>query len=170
MKRWLLAALGAISLVTSCGVASAQIGGDPLEHPIAIRLGALWPTDGTVRNATSDTWFNIGLDYILTRTEDGNDWIAAIDYAVQDDVNYWAIQGLYKWFNSGGSSPANFSFGLGLGVYFFDPDNGNAQTEIGIPLVADWEFTPRLFLEGKYHWVASDVTGNALTLQLGYRF
>lgn len=167
MRKWLLAVLAAVALTTVSAGAMAQE--ETTETPWAIRIGALWPTDSAVRDVTDNVWFNAGLDYTF-KYQEGNEWIGAVDYTSGDNVNGWIFQVLYKWHNPGSGQDARFSFGIGGAVYLFDPNGGNNQTEYGIPLVADWGMTPSIFLEGKYHWVASDVDLNNFTLQVGYRF
>ena len=165
MRKWILAALAAVALATSGGDAVAQ--DETVNTPWAIRIGVLWPTNSDLRDLTDDTWFNAGIDYTINR-QGVNEWIGALDYASASGVNAWIFQLIYKWNNP---NPENqFSFGVGAAVYNFDPAGGGDQTEYGIPLIGDWAFTERLFLEGKYHWVTSDADLNNLTLQLGIRF
>ena len=164
MRKWILAAVAAVALTTAGG---ARAQDEPVATPWAVRLGVLWPSNSDLRNATDDTWFNAGVDYTFRR-EGANEWIGALDYGSASGLNAWIFQVIYKWHNPEDDSP--FSFGVGAGVYTFDPEVGGRQTELGIPLVADWAFTPRIFAEGKFHWVASDTDLNSFTAQLGYRF
>lgn len=164
MRKWILAALAAVALSTAGGDALAQ---EEVDRPWAIRLGVLWPTDGAVRNLTDDSWFNAGIDYTFRRVG-VNEWIGAIDFGSASRLNAWMFQVIYKWHHPTGANP--FSYGVGAAVYHFDPSGPGDQTEYGIPLVADWNFTPQLFAEGKYHWVASDVDLSSFSVQLGYRF
>jgi hypothetical protein len=165
----MIGVLSALLLVTLGGSASAQM--ERPEHPYAIRVGALWPTDNDVQAATDDTWFNLGLDYIFGRTVEGNEWVGAVDFGNANDVNFWALQLIYMWRNqveTGVGSP--FSFGVGGAVYILDPTHAGSQTEWGIPLVAQWDLNPSVFLMAKYHWVVSDNQVAAFSGQIGYRF
>ncbi len=169
MKRWMMGALVAVALASVTTGAFAQA--DAPEKPWAVRIGALWPTNGTVRSNTHRVWFDAGLDRVVSRTQDGNDWVASVDFGSAKNVNYWALQGLFKWNNSETTTMSkNFGFGVGAGVYFFDPKYGKNQTEFGIPVVVDWNLSRQLFLESKYHWVVSDTQVSSLSAQLGYKF
>ncbi|MBW3623180.1 MAG: hypothetical protein KY468_07185 [Armatimonadetes bacterium] len=162
MRKWILTALAAVALTTASGGAIAQT--EEQGTPWAIRLGAFWPTDGNLRNFSDNVWFNAGIDYTL-RSEDFKEWIGALDYGSASGINAWMFQVIHKWHDP--DQP--YSFGIGAGLYTFDPVTGR-QTEYGVPLVLDWNFTRNLFLEGKYHWVVSDVDFSGITAQLGYRF
>jgi hypothetical protein len=169
MRKWILGALSALMLVALGGTASAQM--ERPEHPYAIRVGALWPINNDVQAATNDTWFNLGLDYIFSRTEEGNEWVGALDFGTASNVNYWAFQLIYMWRNQGESGVGTpFSFGVGGGVYVLDPSPGDSQTEFGIPLVAQWDLNPQIFLMAKYHWVVTDNQATGFSAQVGYRF
>jgi hypothetical protein len=167
MRKWILGILAGTALMTVGGGAFAQ--DEATETPWAVRIGALWPTNSDLRNATDNVWFSAGLDYTLSR-RDLSSWNGAIDYASGSGVNAWILQAIYKWSKGEIGTPNNFTFGVGGGVYFFDPDAGDNQTEWGIPLVGDWDLNRNIFLEGKYHFVVSDSDLNSLTFQLGYRF
>jgi hypothetical protein len=169
MRKWILGALAASTLMAAGTQALAQ--NQPVDQPWAIRLGALWPTNGTVKDATSHTWFDGGVDRIFARTSSGDDWIGSVDFGTASSVRYWILQALYKWHNKEAlTQSSRFSFGFGGGVYFFDPDVGGQQNEFGIPVVVDWDLTSSLFLEGKYHWVVTDTSISAFSAQVGYRF
>ena len=168
MRKWILAALAAVSLTSVGGSAMAQI--DTTERPWAVRIGGLFPTDAAIRNLSDDTWFTIGIDYTIRRQFE-NEWVGAVDYATATNLDAWILQLLYKWHNPDAEGiNRQFSFGVGGALYTFNPNNGSNQTELGIPIVGDWAFTEQIFLEGKYHWVVSDNDLNSFTLQLGYRF
>jgi hypothetical protein len=157
-------------LVAVSANASAQL--IRTDHPWAVRIGALWPTDSNVRDATDKTWFNAGLDYTLGETAEGNDWVGSLDYGNANNANYWAFQLLYMWRNNDPSSSnsTQFSFGVGGGMYILDPKNGGSQTEYGLPFVAEWDLSGPFFLQGKYHWVVSRNAASAFNATVGYRF
>ena len=169
MRGWICRTLSAAVLLAWGATATVQAQ-EVIEKPVGVRIGALLPTDTGVRDATEDVWFSLGLDYTFARTDVGNDIVGAIDFATADDVNIWALQALYKWRDPGDYGDGNpFSFGLGLGVYFLDPDIGDNQTEFGVPVFAEYRISDNAFLQGKWHWVVTDTTANAVSLQVGFR-
>ena len=169
MLKSIIGTLVAAALFAT-GFASAQVL-EKVDHPLAVRVGALFPTNSDVRDATRDTWLNIGLDYTLGRTSDGNDWVGAIDFGNTNHANYWAFQGIYTWSQGESSGSINgMSIGLGAGLYLVDPASGSSRTEFGIPLVVGWDLSRNFFVQGKYHWVITDNASSAFTLGVGTRF
>jgi hypothetical protein len=169
MRKGFIVTLALALLATIGANASAQVARP--ENPWALRVGAIWPAKSSTRNATNDTWFNLGLDYTYGRTTEGNDYIASVDYGNASNINYWALQAIYMWRNYGGSASSNaFSFGVGAGAYILDPSGGGTKTKFGIPIVAEWKLSDPLFLQAKYNWVVSESAATNYAVTAGYRF
>jgi len=102
-KKILVAALGACALAASIP-AYAQ---SSSASGFSLKLGVLWPTDSTTRDATSDTWFTVGAEFRFKDMPQTSDNMKAhlsvsVDWAEHDDVSIVPVTGSLMIFFSDG--------------------------------------------------------------------
>jgi hypothetical protein len=134
-KKMLMAALGACAITAAAVPANAQ---STTPTGLSLKLGVFWPTDRDVRDATSDTWFDVGLEYRLkdmpVTNEDMKSHLSiSLDWANHSDVRimpillnyvmdqrqtYWMIGAGAAFNHAPGENNTRFAYQLGLGYNF----------------------------------------------------
>lgn len=181
----LAAALGtALSLGLSVG-ASAQ-SATPAEKPITIKLGAFLPSSGTLKNATSDSWFSAGAEYALVTKPTGDAMpqtffpLVYADYAVSNrhgvNADYLGIGPGFRYnLAAPGSSTLIPYVGAGAGAYFLHAKGfggSSNKTNFGYRLNAGVEFNQSYLFEINYSDgnSLSGVRFGGFNLQAGLKF
>lgn len=173
-KTILAVALAAVS-VTAFAQETKPVG-------LSVRLGAFFPTDSGVKNATSKTWFVGGVDYKLHNSlsmgtmgagkNGGGDLGVSVDYFQKGSFRSVPILATY----TGGQNEFFWTVGLGLALNKYDDGTGTGNTvnksSFGYALAAGYNFQQGkspLFVEARYY-------GNSKTqlsgfgLEVGFHF
>ena len=149
----------------------------------AVKAGAFFPTQGTLRNQSGSPYHYIGVDYNPNFT-----------YRPASARTVFSAE--FMWRDSGGKTfltlPLTVRFlwdltppesrfrvygGLGGGVYFINTAFIGGTTQGGLKFTLGVDLNDRWLLETDYDWVGgfTDNLGNGvrtdgLTIALGYRF
>ena len=133
--KMLVAALGAVALTAAAVPAAAQ---SSTPTGLSAKLGVLWPTDSGTRDATSDTWFDVGLEYRFhdMPMTDSNmkahlslslDWATQssnriapllVNYVGEQSQTYWMVGAGAAFLHSTGTDETKFAYQFGLGYNF----------------------------------------------------
>lgn len=166
-KTMLMATLGAVALTAAAVPAHAQTS---TPTGLSARVGVFMPTNGDVRDLTSDTWLTAGLEYnfheMPVTTPDYRshlslsfDWMGSDDVSVMPFlVNYVGMQ-------------REFYYTLGVGAAFLHGD-GDDETKFGYRLGIGYNFEQGrnpAFIEANY-FGTSRTRANGIALSVGIRF
>ena len=195
MKKTLIVGiLGALLGVVAGAGAQAQTPDTTVVKPISIKVGAFFPGNGVVKDATGNTWFKVGADYAFSKTDTANPLLTSVyvDYAGgSKHGNNASLVGVgvaardyFSKTSAGTSSGTSVSpyAGAGIGVYFAHASGGGfskTETQLGGKIVLGAELNTGPFIEVGYNIVPKSFTvvngGNSIRLDgfdasVGYRF
>jgi hypothetical protein len=180
---WSVSALGVL-LLCAAGIACAQ-DIEPLPAPSKwnVKVGAFFPTQGNLKDQTSNAWLSLAADYypnLRYRPLNGDIYLSA-GIAFRDAQGSGAfilpIIGKIVWPITPAGSRLRVYGGLGGGVYFINTPFIGGTTQAGAKFILGVDLKDRYFLELNYDYVSgfSDNLGNGLrvdgiSLFLGYKF
>lgn len=189
-KTMIVGLLGALLGVAAGTSAQAQTSDAPVQRPISIKIGAFFPSNGTVKNATNSTWIKLGADYAFTKTTSTNPALTSVYFDYTGDSKHGANVNLYAlglaeryYFGpSGAGAGTSVSpyAGAGIGVDFTHASGGGQSkdnTQIGGKVFVGAELNSGPFIEAAYnilpqsiHSGGSSVRLDGFDVSLGYRF
>ena len=183
-------ALAAVGLLTAMigGVAGAQILGQPsqpVDNPLSVKVGMLFPTSGTDSHNGGTPQFSAGLDYAIAKTSAENPSLPSVyfDYAGgSKNGGHINTYGFGVAIRSYGNVPdaktksGSPYLGAGIGAYEESAKNGTSNSvsklNIGGKVFAGDEFSGGFFVEANYQILSGigGVTPSGFGVQVGMRF
>lgn len=166
MKKMLMATLGAVALTAVAVPAHAQ---STTPTGLSARVGVFFPTNGDVRDATSDTWLTAGLEYnfheMPVTTPDYRSHLSlSFDWMGSHDVSMMPLLVNYV------GEQREFYYTVGAGVAFLH--GGGDDTKFGYRLGLGYNFEQGkspAFLEANY-FGTSESRANGIAVSVGIRF
>jgi hypothetical protein len=164
---------------------SANVPTQKAVKPFTVKLGAVFPTDGDVKNGVGSTWFGFGLNYDIgkTKTESPLVYSAYFDgtFASKskeghtNEASAYGIGPAARYYFGAPTQPVNFYAGAGIGAYFLKSkglDFSQTTTRFGGKLFAGGEFKQGFLGEIAYTFPGNvhGSTLNNFALLVGYRF
>jgi len=188
MKRKTLPGMLVGGLILCAGVAQAQTT-VPVQHPLSIKVGALFPSNSDATHNAGTADISAGVDYAFGKTTQENPALPSIyaDYNGGSHngghVNTYgvgvAVRGYANKPGAANSSGVSPYIGAGVGVYHSDIKNtrpavavSGSTTSVGGKVFAGLEFSQNYFIEANYQFLPSKVGVNpsGVGLQIGARF
>lgn len=189
LVRRTLPGILALSLLVWAGAAQAQ-SLQPVQHPLSIKIGALFPTNSSASDNSGNAQIDAGLDYAFGKTGSvANPALPSIylDYfggsrngGHVDTVALGVAIREYANTPSGNNRQAVSPYlGFGLGGYFTDIKNtrgfftrSGSNLNFGGKIMGGVEFSGNYFVEANYQFVPSNhgVNPSGLGIQVGGRF
>ncbi|HEX5323609.1 MAG TPA: hypothetical protein VFW40_07470 [Capsulimonadaceae bacterium] len=179
----------AASLLLCIGVAAQAQTTVPVQHPLSVKVGALFPTNSAATHSGGSAQISAGLDYAFGKTTQENPALPSIylDYngGSHDGghVNTYgagiAVRGYGSKPGAATTSGVSPYFGAGVGVYHSDIKNtrdavvqSGSTTSIGGKIFAGVEFSQNYFIEANYQFLPSKagVNPSGVGVQIGARF
>ncbi len=175
MKRLAIVALAAMLALGVAGASSAQGWFNVQDtKPNTIKVGAFWPSDGDVRDATDSLWFGFGYERIINEMADTGAVITGeASWLVQSDLNIVPLTLNWKNYGVGGGA-RSWYWGAGIGAYIVSADSGvayNDVTRLGYNAFVGVPINNMLDFELKYHYIkVSGDNAGGLFATVGYKF
>ena len=178
-----LTVLSALAVLSLSGAARAQ-DPEPVEtHQWALRAGAFFPTQGTLRNQSGSPYYNFGIDYnpnLRTRPAGGQVYFS-VDFKFRESggLTYLTIPltANVVWNLTPATSSYRLYGGLGAGIYFINTGFIGGTAQPGARFIVGADFSEYYFVELNYDYVGgfTDNRGNGLrvdglTFSVGRRF
>ncbi len=149
--------------------------------PVRAKIGALLPSDGTTKDRAGDIIPTAELDLRIPRLFAGGNGGTYVSIGYQDRGGLRTIpvtlSRTFAPINPLKAATGNPYFGLGLGAYFLQGDDGvgasESKTTFGGFAQAGYQFPNPYFIEAKYQLTASKADGlspNGLLLFVGRKF
>lgn len=188
-KRTTASVVVAGTLLVCMGVAQAQTA-VPVQHPLSIKLGALFPTSNSGSDNGGSAQISAGADYAIGKTTQNNPALPSVYFDYNGGsrrgghVNTYGL-GLAIRAYANAPSGANRQavspyYGAGIGVYHVDvkdaryaPYTRSGQTtSVGGKIFAGLEFSGDYFVEANYQFLPSKagVNPSGVGVQIGVRF
>ena len=175
----LVPAVAALGAAMICAPAAHAQGTGIL--PVRIKIGALLPTQSQTRDRAGSVIPAAELDLRIPKLFSGGKGgtYASIGYQDRGGLRTipLTISRTFAPINPLKAATGNPYFGLGIGAYFLNGDNGNgssqSKTTFGGFAQAGYQFPNPYFIEAKYQLVASKADGlspNGLMLFVGRKF
>lgn len=134
-NKTIMATLGAIALTVAALPAHAQTS---TPTGLSLKIGIAYPTDSTVRRATSNTWFMGGIEYrfkdMPVTTPDMKSHLSVsadyyshsnvniipvlINYVMDQQQTFWEIGAGAAWLHAPGTTSTKFAYQVGGGFNF----------------------------------------------------
>jgi hypothetical protein len=163
--------LALIGIATAlCPRADAQLPGVP--H-VRVKIGAFFPSDTSLSNATSNTWLKVGADvsvpFSLIPT---GSMRAGIDYVVNGSSNIVPITLTQIIQPSAAVAKSPIYGGAGIGIWTGHIKGAGTSTKFGVRLLAGVDIAAHAFLEVQYDIVEKLATARAdgFSVLVGARF
>ena len=167
----------AVSIMSHTPAAQAQ---DTGLIPVRAKLGILYPTSTTTRNATGSVHLGGEVDVALPKLFGGKYFVTAGYFDGSDSGNKLrmipvTIGRYFQAPNPAKSLTGNVYAGAGLGAYFVRGQVGgvsDSKTTVGGYGAVGYQFPNPYFIEAKYH-IAGKVNGlrpGGVTLMVGRHF
>lgn len=149
--------------------------------PVRVKIGALLPTDSNTKDQAGDIIPAAELDLRIPRLFAGGNGgtYASIGYQDRGGLRTIpiTISRTFAPINPLKAATGNPYFGLGIGAYFLQGDDGigssESKTTVGGFAQAGYQFPNPYFIEAKYQLVAQKADGlsaNGLLLFVGRKF
>ncbi|MBV9850729.1 MAG: outer membrane beta-barrel protein [Armatimonadetes bacterium] len=196
MKKTLIVGMLGVLLGGVAGAgAQAQTPDTAVVKPTSIKIGAFFPSNGTVKSATHNTWFRAGIDYAFAKTTSTNPLLTSgyVDYAGSSgNGNNASLIGIgvaaRDYFTTaatganavGSGTSVNPYAGAGIGVYIAHGSGSGSSvtsTQLGGKVFLGAELNTGPFIEVGYDIVpksfsvaGSSIRADGFDASVGYRF